>query len=247
MPERRRISTTPFGVQGTNDGSPSTMRPTFVGWKPSTSLAGSMASMTSRSMEASGSGSCTRMPSMASSAFSARTAARISSRPARADKWISREWMPAAAQAFSLAVDIGTRSRIVAHQHHAQTRHTAGFRLHRRDGGGDFRAQVGGQGFSIQDAGAHAEIPSRNDSGPSTAAWCRRTNRRARRRPGFPAATARAPPTTPNGLGFLELPFQRRRASRCRPAWNTPVRHRGGSSGTRSRRRCGSVRAKVRW
>ena len=103
-PARRRSSTTPAGVHGTNAGRPSTMRPTFVGWKPSTSLAGSTASITSRSMEASGSGSCTRMPSTASSAFKARTAARTSALPADAGRWISREWMPAAAQAFSLAV-----------------------------------------------------------------------------------------------------------------------------------------------
>ena len=55
----------PSGVHGTSDGSPVARRPAFTGWKPSTSLAGSIVSMTRVASICLGSGSWTRMPSTA--------------------------------------------------------------------------------------------------------------------------------------------------------------------------------------
>ena len=46
MPERSSISITPDGVHGFRCARPCTSLPTFTGWKPSTSLSGSMASNT---------------------------------------------------------------------------------------------------------------------------------------------------------------------------------------------------------
>ena len=46
--------TQPGGVQGTSAGAPAASRPTLTGWKPSTSLAGSMASMTLRGVDVRG-------------------------------------------------------------------------------------------------------------------------------------------------------------------------------------------------
>ena len=46
MPLRTSSSTMPDGVHGISRARPCTSRPTFVGWKPSTSLAGSIASNT---------------------------------------------------------------------------------------------------------------------------------------------------------------------------------------------------------
>ena len=60
----------PSGVQGTSDGRPVDSRPAFIGWKPSTSLAGSIASITFSESICAGSGSCTRMPCTAESALS---------------------------------------------------------------------------------------------------------------------------------------------------------------------------------
>ena len=67
------ISITPDGVHGIRCARPCTSRPTLTGWKPSTSLAGSIASKTCCAAPfpiAAGSGDCTRMPSCTSLAFS---------------------------------------------------------------------------------------------------------------------------------------------------------------------------------
>ena len=63
----------PAGVQGNRAGSPVTILPTLTGWKPSTSFEGSMRLRISASNCAiwAGRGSCTRMPSIFSSAFRA--------------------------------------------------------------------------------------------------------------------------------------------------------------------------------
>ena len=63
MPERISICCTPYGRAGRNAvGSPMTSLPTFTGWKPSTSLAGSTRCRTFSLLMCFGSGSCTRMP-----------------------------------------------------------------------------------------------------------------------------------------------------------------------------------------
>ena len=56
-------------MQATIPGWFATSRPTFSGWKPSTSFAGSIRSSTSLKLSPAGSGDCTRIPSTRSSAF----------------------------------------------------------------------------------------------------------------------------------------------------------------------------------
>ena len=55
-------ASTPAGVHGTRYGRPDARRPTLTGWKPSTSLRGSMRSRNSSAARWPGSGSCSRMP-----------------------------------------------------------------------------------------------------------------------------------------------------------------------------------------
>jgi len=104
IPLRRRISTMPIGVHGTNVSSPASIRPMLTGWNPSTSFSGAIASITACSIAPSGSGSCTRMPSIASSPFSVRTAPRMSSSPAPPSSASSRDAIPHSAHAFSFPV-----------------------------------------------------------------------------------------------------------------------------------------------
>ena len=62
-PERKSIWITPAGVHGAStSGAPVARRPTFTGWKPSTSFPGRIRSSTTWSRIWSGRGSCTRMP-----------------------------------------------------------------------------------------------------------------------------------------------------------------------------------------
>ena len=99
MPLRRSSSRIPAGVAGTGPGSSSHRRPTLTGWKPSTSLAGSTSSSRRRSGRPAGSGSCTRMPSTAGSAFRARRAAATSSAATEAGSSTVRPSIPTSRQA----------------------------------------------------------------------------------------------------------------------------------------------------
>jgi hypothetical protein len=65
-------------------------------------LAGSIASITRRASMPLGSGSCTRMPSIASSALSARTSATTSASEALAGRRCASEWNPSALAVRSL-------------------------------------------------------------------------------------------------------------------------------------------------
>ena len=92
----------PAGVQGRNRGSPSIRRPTFSGWKASTSFSGRMASSTARLSSPSGRGSCTRIPSTSSRRFMSSTSASSSCWVASAGRWWFRHRTPHWAQSFSL-------------------------------------------------------------------------------------------------------------------------------------------------
>ena len=65
-------------VQGVSAGSPVASRPALTGWKPSTSLRGSITFRTFWLSTCFGSGSCTRMPCTAGSALSVSTSASSS-------------------------------------------------------------------------------------------------------------------------------------------------------------------------
>ena len=88
-PLRSSSSMTPDGVQGARPGVCCTSRPTFSGWNPSTSFAGSIASKMRRSASSpipAGSGDCTRMPSTSGSALKASTTRSASSNAADAGR-----------------------------------------------------------------------------------------------------------------------------------------------------------------
>ena len=76
--------------------------PTLIGWNPSTSLAGEMASMTFRGSICGGSGSWTRMPSTLSSAFSRATSASSSSSDMLSGKTSSVPSSPSSRAFFAL-------------------------------------------------------------------------------------------------------------------------------------------------
>ena len=99
-------------------GRPLASRPTLSGWKPSTSLAGSMAAMILCASICGGSGNCTRMPFTCASALSvpmsSSSAASLVSR---------RQLVVEGAHAglrhrLGLAAHIDLARRIVADQHH---------------------------------------------------------------------------------------------------------------------------------
>ncbi len=86
----RSIIRQPSGVQGMRFGRPLASRPAFSTFSPSTSLRGSMASITACSSKPLGSGICTRMPWMAGSAFRARTRAiRSSCLVSAGSRWVT--------------------------------------------------------------------------------------------------------------------------------------------------------------
>ncbi len=92
FPDRTSISTTPAGVQGARTSvSPVESFPTFIGWKPSTSLAGSMARRILASSMCLGRGSWTRMPWISGSAFKPSTSPRSSASGMSAPRVICRE------------------------------------------------------------------------------------------------------------------------------------------------------------
>ena len=93
----------PAGVQGTKPvGSSKTSFATFSGWKPSTSLRGSMARMTVSSSMCFGGGDWTRMPCTAGSAFRSATTLRSSACVVSAGSSILTEWNPRSAQVRAL-------------------------------------------------------------------------------------------------------------------------------------------------
>ena len=93
----------PSGVQGTNPSSPVASRPALIGWKPSTSLSGSMRVMTWAASMWRGSGSWTRMPSTAGSALSRSTSASRSASLVSAASRCSKLSIPASRVALPLA------------------------------------------------------------------------------------------------------------------------------------------------
>ena len=143
----------PSGVQGTgkSSGAPGAIepsRPTLIGWKPSTSLSGSMASSTCAVSMCLGSGSCTRMP------WTRIGVERGDQRQQLGLGRVVRQAMIEARHAelgreLALAADIDLARRILADQHHGQ----AGLGPAAGDQRGDARADA------LAQAGAYA-LPS---------------------------------------------------------------------------------------
>ena len=102
MPYSRSMAMMPAGVHGMSVPSPVTIRPTFIGWNASTSFSGETAFITLRSDICSGSGSCTRMPSTASSLLSSSIIAKSSASGTVSGRSYLRLSMPHFAQSRSL-------------------------------------------------------------------------------------------------------------------------------------------------
>ena len=98
----------PFGVQGSVQGCFCQRAATLAGWKPSTSFFTSMAAITLSSEICFGSGSCTRIPSTSSSAFSSAIRASSSSSVMVASRRIVEFLIPTSADAFALPVTYDT-------------------------------------------------------------------------------------------------------------------------------------------
>ena len=100
-----------------------TRRPTFSGVTPSTSFAGSIASNTccmAAGPSASGSGACTRMPSVAGSRVEPGDQRQDLVERRRRGKVRERRLHPFVARRFELGIDINLRVRLVSHQHDAE-------------------------------------------------------------------------------------------------------------------------------
>ena len=94
--------THPEGVQGASACAPDARRPTLIGWKPSTSLAGSIASITCRVSMCLGSGSCTRMPCTSLRPLSSAISASRAASGVSAGSRCSNDSIPASVVAFDL-------------------------------------------------------------------------------------------------------------------------------------------------
>ena len=86
----------PHGVHGRSTGILRTSRPTLYGWKPSTSFCGSMRSVTFSASMCFGSGSWTRIPLTAGSAFRRSISASSSASEAAAGRSKANDRMPTA-------------------------------------------------------------------------------------------------------------------------------------------------------
>ena len=103
-PARCNIRIIPFGVQGSVQGCLSHRLATLSGWKPSTSFSRRIAAITRSSSICFGRGSCTRIPSTPSSAFSSPISASNSASPVSAGRRIVVLRMPTSAEALALPV-----------------------------------------------------------------------------------------------------------------------------------------------
>ena len=101
-PASSSILMMPFGVQATVQGRFIHRPATLSGWKPSTSLERSIAEMTLSSLICFGSGSWTRIPSTASSAFRPATRSRSSCSEVSSGRSMTRLSIPTTSAAFAL-------------------------------------------------------------------------------------------------------------------------------------------------
>ena len=145
----------PSGVQGTSPSSPTASRPALTTWKPSTSLAGSIASITAFSSI------CVGQRQLDEDAvdrvvgvepLDEREQLGLAGR--RRASWCSKLAMPASTRRLALVADIDLARRILADQHHGEAGLAAGRGDEGGHGGGDARAQALGEGLAVDDAAA---------------------------------------------------------------------------------------------
>ena len=118
FPLRRRISTTPEGVAGANLGVPIRTRPTFSGWKQSTSFP-TATEDTARIVEMCGGRGCwTRIPWIPGSSFNLPTSRRRRASVTSAGSWRVTERRPISSHAcdfiFTYRTEAGSSPTITA-------------------------------------------------------------------------------------------------------------------------------------
>ena len=101
-PASFRSRTQPAGVHGSSGARPRSSRPALIGWKPSTSFSGATEAVTRSEFMPRGSGSCTRMPLIDSSAFSRAISESTSSSVAVSGRRTVTERIPTQPHAFCL-------------------------------------------------------------------------------------------------------------------------------------------------
>ena len=121
-PLRASSCITPAGVQGTKRARFCSSRPTFTGWKPSTSFSGRTASSTRCASTCAGSGSCTRMPWISGRRFRLSTAASTCLGRGARRKPLRLVQQPQLLAAAGLAPHVDRRGRVVAHEQRAEAR-----------------------------------------------------------------------------------------------------------------------------
>ena len=145
MSDRSSSSMTPDGVQAASVARFCTSRPTLIGWKPSTSLSGSIASNTRRSASAPIAAGQRRLHQDAVVHVAAIQA--LDERQQFVERRRRRQPLeigaqPGLARRLQLAADVELRRRVVADQHDAEPRRPAGARRERRDGRRRLRARI---------------------------------------------------------------------------------------------------------
>ena len=164
--------TQPSGVHGTSAGKPLASRPTLSGWKPSTSLAGSMAAMTFCGSI------CLRQRQLHQDAVDRRVGIELGDQLeqfgfARALRQLAVERMHAGfGHRLGLVADIDLARRIFADQHHRDARHDAAVAAQAVHGVGHLAAQVGRNRLAVDDACGHGQLlalPRRSSPAPRSA------------------------------------------------------------------------------
>ena len=145
----------PSGVQGTNPSSPVASRPALTGWKPSTSLSGSIRVITPRSSICGGQRQLDEDAVDRRIGVERSTSASRSSCVVSAGSRCSKLAIPASTRRLALGADIDRARRILADQHHRQPRRAAGRFAEARDLRRDARAQRRGERLAVDDVSRH--------------------------------------------------------------------------------------------
>ena len=157
---RTSSSMTPAGVHGANPSRFCTTRPAEIGLKPSTSLAGSIASNTccSASLPSDfGSGDCTRMPSKRESWLKRSHDAEQRRERGRARQSLEMHAHAGVFGRLQLVADIDFRRRIVADEDDGERRRSAELLLDVGDARRELVADLLGHGFAVEEGRSHGD------------------------------------------------------------------------------------------
>ncbi len=147
--------THPIGVHGTRAGKPLARRPTLSGWKPSTSLAGSMAAIILCASICFGSGSCTRMPLTCSSPLSAAMRLISSASLVVAGKFAVEGLHAGFRHGLGFVADVDLACGVLADQNNGEAGHDAAIATQAMDGIRHLATQVRGDCLAVDNTCGH--------------------------------------------------------------------------------------------